>query len=259
MSTETDLQTIFNQALAELRGKQRLFVLEYLKDLNGKQAAIRAGYSEKTAEVQASQTLRILKVARAVRAGLDLKAMPGYEILARLAGHARGSMADFLRIDEEEVTIDMTIALLNNEERLKLVMEGSPAVKRLLESSPTGDETNNNNESDQEAAPPKAVRISTMTITRPVARLDLRQAGEYLHLIKKYTLDEKGRVTIELYDAQAALVKLGEHHKLWGKSEDVLKYIDISKLTPDQLERIAAGEDPIHVLINKPDPTESES
>jgi phage terminase small subunit len=32
--------------------KQQLFVAEYLKDLNATQAAIRAGYSEKTADVQ---------------------------------------------------------------------------------------------------------------------------------------------------------------------------------------------------------------
>lgn len=38
------------------------FVDEYMKDLNGKQAAIRAGYSAKTAEQQASRLLRDVKV-----------------------------------------------------------------------------------------------------------------------------------------------------------------------------------------------------
>ena len=37
--------------------KQRTFCDEYLIDMNGKQAAIRAGYSAKSAEVQASQLL----------------------------------------------------------------------------------------------------------------------------------------------------------------------------------------------------------
>lgn len=45
-----------------LTPRQRRFVDEYLLDLNGKQAAIRAGYSPKTAEVLASQTLRNPKV-----------------------------------------------------------------------------------------------------------------------------------------------------------------------------------------------------
>lgn len=43
--------------MAKLTDKQELFCREYLKDLNGKQAAIRAGYSEKTAEFQASRLL----------------------------------------------------------------------------------------------------------------------------------------------------------------------------------------------------------
>lgn len=52
-----------------LTDKQRRFVSEYLVDANGTQAAIRAGYSEKTAEVQASRLLRNIKVRAAVDAG----------------------------------------------------------------------------------------------------------------------------------------------------------------------------------------------
>jgi len=42
--------------------KQIIFAQEYVVDFNGKQAAIRAGYSEKTAESQASRLLRNVKV-----------------------------------------------------------------------------------------------------------------------------------------------------------------------------------------------------
>ena len=45
-----------------LSDKQRRFVDEYLIDLNATQAAIRAGYSAKTAEFQASRLLRYAKV-----------------------------------------------------------------------------------------------------------------------------------------------------------------------------------------------------
>ncbi len=47
----------------ELTPRQSRFVDEYLIDLNGTQAAIRAGYSEKCAEVTASRLLRNAKVA----------------------------------------------------------------------------------------------------------------------------------------------------------------------------------------------------
>lgn len=43
--------------MAKLTDKQELFAREYLKDLNATQAAIRAGYSEKTARSQANRML----------------------------------------------------------------------------------------------------------------------------------------------------------------------------------------------------------
>ncbi len=49
-----------------LTPKQTLFVQEYLVDLNGTAAAIRAGYSAKTAHVQAARLLTNVKVARAI-------------------------------------------------------------------------------------------------------------------------------------------------------------------------------------------------
>lgn len=46
----------------ELNGRRELFAREYLKDLNGTQAALRAGYSEKSARTEASQLLAISEV-----------------------------------------------------------------------------------------------------------------------------------------------------------------------------------------------------
>ena len=50
----------------QLALRRRLFVEQYLIDYNGKQAAIRAGYSPHTAEVQASDLLRAPKVSAAL-------------------------------------------------------------------------------------------------------------------------------------------------------------------------------------------------
>lgn len=52
--------------MAKLTDKQELFAREYLKDLNGTQAAIRAGYSEKTANEQASRLLANVNVQKFV-------------------------------------------------------------------------------------------------------------------------------------------------------------------------------------------------
>lgn len=49
-----------------LTAQQRLFVAEYLKDNNATRAAIRAGYSKKTAREQSSRLLSNVKVAQAI-------------------------------------------------------------------------------------------------------------------------------------------------------------------------------------------------
>lgn len=52
--------------MAKLTEKQQRFVDEYLIDLNATQAAIRAGYSAKTADVQGSRMLGNVKVQQAI-------------------------------------------------------------------------------------------------------------------------------------------------------------------------------------------------
>jgi len=54
--------------MKKLTPRQARFVEEYLVDLNAKQAAIRAGYSAKTAEVLGYETLRYPHVAAAIAA-----------------------------------------------------------------------------------------------------------------------------------------------------------------------------------------------
>lgn len=52
--------------MAKLTAKQQRFVDEYLIDLNATQAAIRAGYSTKTANEQSSQLLAKLSIQEAI-------------------------------------------------------------------------------------------------------------------------------------------------------------------------------------------------
>lgn len=74
-----------------LSRKQARFVAEYLVDLNGTQAAIRAGYSPKTATEQASRLLTNIKVAASVQAGQSKR-------LGKLDITAERVLAEFARI-----------------------------------------------------------------------------------------------------------------------------------------------------------------
>ena len=75
------------QSASSLTARQARFVQEYLVDLNGTQAAIRAGYSSHTAAAQAVRLLINVNVKAAVDAGaaaqLDLTAK---KVLTELLG-----------------------------------------------------------------------------------------------------------------------------------------------------------------------------
>ncbi|MBK5570110.1 terminase small subunit [Ensifer sp. SSB1] len=58
---------------AKLTPKQERFVAEYLIDLNATQAAIRAGYSAKTAQEQGSRLLSNVMVAEAIQAAMKAR------------------------------------------------------------------------------------------------------------------------------------------------------------------------------------------
>lgn len=57
--------------MAKLTDKQRMFCKEYLIDLNATQAAIRAGYSHKTAQEQGSRLLTNVMVTEYIQKLMD--------------------------------------------------------------------------------------------------------------------------------------------------------------------------------------------
>jgi phage terminase small subunit len=126
-----------------LTHKQARFVEEYLIDLNGKQAAVRAGYSAKSAEVQASRLLRNTAVQAALGEAMQARSqrteVTADRVVAELAKLAFADMRDYWprpgetidlhRLDEdrtaavEEISISETVdpaGVLHRRTRLKL-------------------------------------------------------------------------------------------------------------------------------------------
>ena len=115
--------------MSALSIKQKTFCDEYLVDLNGKQAAIRAGYSAKTAEFQASRLLRDAKVQEYVSARMNARAqrteITQDMVIAELAklGFSDirkavkwGSELNFPQDGEEDpVTVVNSIALIDSD------------------------------------------------------------------------------------------------------------------------------------------------
>jgi phage terminase small subunit len=85
----------------QLTRKQRLFVAEYLVDLNATQAAARAGYRKRSAYSTGHRALRIPAVRAAIEElqaeRLERLAMSADEMLVQLSLMARANVLDYLR------------------------------------------------------------------------------------------------------------------------------------------------------------------
>jgi phage terminase small subunit len=90
-----------------LTAKQAAFVQEYLIDLNGTQAAIRAGFSAKTAEQQAFQLLKKTLVAEAIQAAMAKRSrrteITQDRVLRELAKIGFSDIADVVSWGQREV------------------------------------------------------------------------------------------------------------------------------------------------------------
>ena len=86
--------------MASWTDKQKRFVEEYCVDFNATQAAIRAGYSEKTARQSASRNMADPDIQAAIEERLEALAMSAAEATKRLGDIARADMADFFVVDE---------------------------------------------------------------------------------------------------------------------------------------------------------------
>jgi phage terminase small subunit len=87
--------------MAKLSDKQELFAREYLKDLNATQAAIRAGYSEKTARSQGNRLLTNVDIQACIS---ELKSVRNEQVQV----DANYVLRRLVEIDEMDVLDIMT-------------------------------------------------------------------------------------------------------------------------------------------------------
>lgn len=83
------------------------------------------------------------------------------------------------------------------------------------------------------------------------AVLDLERLADpqYARLVKKFSDSPTRGVAIEVYDAQAAVVKVLESQGMLRPTAANLN-VDLGSLSDEQLERVAAGEDVMKVLAS---------
>lgn len=95
----------------KLNDRQELFCLEYIKDLNATQAAIRAGYSEKTAQPSASRLLLNVMIQKRIATLQE-------DRRNELKVDARYVLNRLLEIDQMDV-----LDILNDDGTIKAIRE----------------------------------------------------------------------------------------------------------------------------------------
>jgi len=124
-----------------LSDKQRIFVAEYLVDLNATQAARRAKYSAKTAPFIGAENLKKPKIQEAIQKAMANRSnrteITQDRVLKELALIGFSDMADFVRIDESGfIQANPLDTLPEGKSRIvKKVKE-----KRVIKSTPEGDQ-----------------------------------------------------------------------------------------------------------------------
>ena len=91
-------------ANSKLNPRQQRFVEEFLVDLNATRAAIRAGYSERTAQPQGARLLSKVMVQEAVAAGMEKRSqrveITQDSVLFEMAYSGYSNMQNYIRKDE---------------------------------------------------------------------------------------------------------------------------------------------------------------
>lgn len=185
-----------------LTNKQKRFIDEYFVDFNATKAAIRAGYSGKTAYSIGQENLKKPEIKAAISAKMDELAMGENEILAGLTEQARADVGVFFKIVEEWTYYPL----------------------------PSYDVIDAREVEDTSCEPPKT-RVSYWV--RHVA-LDMEKLVDpkYSHLLKKFSDSPKNGLSVELHDKQNAYQIMA---KLRGMS---IEKVDLTtkgeKVTPSE-------------------------
>lgn len=124
-----------------LSSKQSRFCHEYIVDLNGTQAAIRAGYSSKTARHQATRLLTKVHVQSKIKAlQEDIAKTTDITIaktLTELARIAFSDVGDYIEVKNNQLTLkDLTLLTKNQTAAIESIQQTKDGLKFKLYNKP---------------------------------------------------------------------------------------------------------------------------
>ncbi|MDD4906000.1 MAG: terminase small subunit [Methylobacter tundripaludum] len=167
-----------------MNNKQEAFVNEYLKDHNGTQAAIRAGYSKRSARAEACRLLTKDDISAAIKARIAERTMDSDEVLTRLADIGRGNLADLMDV----TTSGFTLELMEKDEAGNLVVKPETKLIKKIKQKVTTHIAKNESDEDREVVETEIELYSAQEALNTIAKLngmitdklDLTSKGEKL-------------------------------------------------------------------------------
>jgi hypothetical protein len=176
---------------AALSKRKRLFVEKYLECWIASDAAVAAGYSERSRWEMGRRLMKDPLVQEALRVRIEDQVMTADEVLVRLANQARGDIGQFFKISERWTQNPFATEEIIRDEVRQVVVKGRNTEQ-------------------------------TWYLVRSVV-LDLEAVKDPNKsiLIKKLVDNVKNGLSIEIYDAQSALTQIGKVFALFKDNLDL--------------------------------------
>lgn len=219
----------------QLTAKQQRFVEEYCKDCNATQAAIRAGFSERSARSQGHRMLTNVDIKAAVETRLKELSMEAAEVTKLITDIARGDVKNYYTVTEVEETtrirkpLSQVIESIRQEiefeeefaKRAELEgkdLEAHQAAQKRRRKAIIRHELELERDPQATAFVEGPVKVVKRTELDMVKLIEDREAGR----IKAIVPTEFG-LKVELYPADAALRDLARMHGLYEKDNEQAK------------------------------------
>lgn len=169
----------------KLTNKQKRFISEYLVDFNATQAAIRAGYSKKTAGVIGCENLKKPNISEEIERYVKDNSMTADEVIMRLTDMARGDLADLM----DMTTSGFTFKLMERDENGELVVNPKTKLIKKIKQKVTTILSKNSNGEDREIVDTELELYSAQEALSLLGRI---------HAMFKDRIDHTGEVTFNV-------------------------------------------------------------
>lgn len=234
-----------------LKLKQQRFCEEYIKDFNATQAAIRSGYSKKTAHSIGSENLRKPELQEYIKKLLEQSCLSADETKKILSDISRSSLNDYFTIKKVERTPRIEIPLSHHIKQLEEAIELEEEF--ALQANYSKEELNMH-AMDMQYRKRTILRHQLELKKNPKAKIIVDGPTEWvevaeLDMVKLVADKERGRIKsinpgqfgtkIELMGADGALTNIARIHGLFEKDNDQLKP-QIVPLSDQQVDKLIA-------------------